>query len=84
MKDEIPRYKLDFEDNGSFIMIQGGNFVLEPDLSEKLIENMKKNIGIFLSKCKNCEKPFIRNSSTHVICWRCREKDRLETEAQEL
>mgnify|MGYP000277109386 CR=1 FL=1 len=52
--------------------IGGKNFIIDEALTYKIIENIKKNV--WLKLCKNCEKPFIRNSSTHKICWRCKGK----------
>ena len=75
MRDSIPdRYELSIEDEGSFVLIQGMNFAIDKELCTKIVENIKRNIGQFLAKCKNCEKPFIRNSPTHEICWRCKSK----------
>lgn len=45
-------------------------------LAEKILENIKRNISI--NTCKNCGKRMIVNSATHVICWRCRNKDKTQ------
>ena len=74
----MPRrnYKLAIENEGSFIMLQGELFAMEQDLADQIVENIQKNI--LLIACKNCEKPFIRNSPTHMICWRCKSNTGLE------
>lgn len=57
-------------------------FIDDVELGQKILENIKKNI--WLIPCKNCLKLFIVNSATHVICWRCRNKDRESPEPVEL
>ena len=53
------------------------SFTIEDkELLEKIFENMNRNISFGI--CKNCQKIFIVNSTTHKICWRCRDKDKAQ------
>ena len=47
--------------------------ILDENNKQEVADEQEKT-SFFNKKCKNCEKPFIRNSPTHEICWRCKSK----------
>jgi len=68
-----PQLYFGIDENDMTLEIGGKNFELDEGLIQKIVENIKKNCG--LGYCKNCTEVMIVNSSTHKICWRCRERD---------
>lgn len=66
-----PEYPLlEVVNEGGILVIKPVNFKMRDDLAEKLMEKLAANIS--LRECKDCGHPFIKNSNTHVICWRCK------------